>query len=51
MKRRSVQPRGRRGRGSRSPYAKRNKKPYAYSFPTGPGAWELRQKQEAKRRA
>lgn len=36
MKRRTIQGRSRRARKlSRSPYAKRNKKPYKYPFPTG----------------
>jgi hypothetical protein len=52
MKRRAGgQFRKRRGRCALSPYKKYNKKPYSYPFPTGPGAWELRQKAEAKRNA
>jgi hypothetical protein len=50
MKRRSVQQRKRRGRCALSPYARKDKKPFHYPFPTGPGAWELRQKAETKRR-
>ena len=51
MKRRTVQQKKRRGRVNLSPYARKNKKPHSYSFPTGPGAWELRRKKEEKRDA
>lgn len=50
MKRRTVQSKARRARGhALSPYHRKRKRPYSYSFPTGKGAWELRQKQEEKR--